>query len=68
MRRDLEERPRRLHRTDWMALLSGVLFIVLGILTVTRAITDPLVLMGVLVLGLAFAGLVAIIARVFRGK
>ncbi|MET8861352.1 hypothetical protein ABZW11_00205 [Nonomuraea sp. NPDC004580] len=68
MRRDLEERPRRLHRTDWMALLSGVLFIVLGILTVTRAITDPLVLVGVLVLGLAFAGLVAIIARVFRGK
>ncbi|GAA3129053.1 MULTISPECIES: hypothetical protein [Nonomuraea] len=68
MRRDLEERPRRLHRTDWMALLSGVLFIVLGILTVTRAITDPLVLIGVLVLGLAFAGLVAIIARVFRGK
>lgn len=51
-----------------MALLSGVLFIVLGILTVTRAITDPLVLLGVLVLGLAFAGLVAIIARVFRGK
>ncbi|MDX3106404.1 hypothetical protein ACIBO5_04865 [Nonomuraea angiospora] len=62
------ERPRRLHRTDWMALLSGVLFVVLGILIVTRAITDPLVLIGVLVLGLAFAGLVAIIARVVRGK
>ncbi|MEV6031831.1 hypothetical protein AB0L65_11815 [Nonomuraea sp. NPDC052116] len=59
---------RRLHRTDWMALLSGVLFVVLGILIVTRAITDPLVLIGVLVLGLAFAGLVAIIARVVRGK
>ncbi|MBE1590074.1 hypothetical protein ACFPOI_03520 [Nonomuraea angiospora] len=56
------------HRTDWMALLSGVLFVVLGILIVTRAITDPLVLIGVLVLGLAFAGLVAIIARVVRGK
>ncbi|MFI7127599.1 hypothetical protein ACIBQ1_18010 [Nonomuraea sp. NPDC050153] len=62
------ERTRRLHRTDWMALLSGVLFVVLGILIVTRAITDPLVLIGVLVLGLAFAGLVAIIARVVRGK
>ncbi|MBB5777154.1 hypothetical protein [Nonomuraea jabiensis] len=62
------DRPRRLHRTDWMALLSGVLFVVLGILIVTRAITDPLVLIGVLVLGLAFAGLVAIIARVVRGK
>jgi len=62
------DKPRRLHRTDWMALLSGVLFVVLGILIVTRAITDPLVLIGVLVLGLAFAGLVAIIARVVRGK
>ncbi|GAA2210753.1 hypothetical protein GCM10009850_062120 [Nonomuraea monospora] len=62
------ERRRRLHRTDWMALLSGVLFVVLGILVVTRAITDPLVLVGVLVLGLACAGLVAIIARVIRGK
>ncbi|MGW0802019.1 hypothetical protein [Nonomuraea sp. NPDC002799] len=62
------ERPRRLHRTDWMALLSGVLFVVLGILIVTRAVRDPLVLAGVMVLGLAFAGLVAIIARAVRGK
>ncbi|MEU8359196.1 hypothetical protein AB0C27_24565 [Nonomuraea sp. NPDC048882] len=71
MRRDVE-RPdrayRRVHRTDWMALLSGVLFIVLGILTVTRTIREPLVLVGVTVLGLAFAGLVAIVARVVRGK
>ncbi|GAA1759800.1 hypothetical protein AB0K40_41670 [Nonomuraea bangladeshensis] len=62
------ERPRRVHRTDWMALLSGVLFVALGILVVTRALTDALVLMGVLVLGLAFAGLVAIVARAVRGK
>ncbi|PRX68142.1 hypothetical protein B0I32_103103 [Nonomuraea fuscirosea] len=67
MRRKVE-RPRRVHRTDWMALLSGVLFIVLGILTVTRTIRDPLILVGVMVLGLAFAGLVAIVARVVRGK
>ncbi|MCK2221424.1 hypothetical protein MF672_047615 [Actinomadura sp. ATCC 31491] len=63
-----EGRPRRVHRTDWMALLSGVLFVVLGILVVTRAIADALVLLGVLVLGLAFAGLIAIIARAVRGK
>ncbi|MGP3914758.1 hypothetical protein [Nonomuraea sp. 10N515B] len=62
------ERPRQLHRTDWMALLSGVLFVVVGILIVTRAIRDPLVLIGVTVLGLAFAGLVAIVARAVRGK
>ncbi|TMR98097.1 hypothetical protein EJK15_14865 [Nonomuraea basaltis] len=67
MQREVE-RPRSLHRTDWMALLSGALFVVLGILIVTRAITDPLVLIGVTVLGLAFAGLVAIIARAVRGK
>jgi uncharacterized membrane protein HdeD (DUF308 family) len=67
VRREVE-RPRRVHRTDWMALLSGVLFIVLGILTVTRTIRDPLILVGVMVLGLAFAGLVAIVARVVRGK
>ncbi|MGI5284090.1 hypothetical protein ACQEVF_12215 [Nonomuraea polychroma] len=51
-----------------MALLSGVLFVVLGILIVTRAIRDPLALIGVMVLGLAFAGLVAIVARAVRGK
>ncbi|MGI5269057.1 hypothetical protein ACQEUU_07910 [Nonomuraea sp. CA-218870] len=67
MRRDLD-RPRRLHRTDWMALLSGILFIVLGILILTRSIKDPLVLLPLVVTGLGFSGLVAIIARVFRGK
>ncbi|HEX4817341.1 MAG TPA: hypothetical protein VFV66_31755 [Nonomuraea sp.] len=67
MRREVE-RPSGVHRTDWMALLSGVLFVVLGILIVTRALTDALVLIGVMVLGLAFAGLVAIVARVVRGK
>ncbi|WP_336213058.1 hypothetical protein [Nonomuraea sp. LPB2021202275-12-8] len=67
MPRDLD-RPRRLHRTDWMALLSGILFIVLGILVLTRSITDPLVLLPVTVVGLGFAGLVSILARVIRGK
>ncbi|MER6513036.1 hypothetical protein ABT158_39945 [Nonomuraea sp. NPDC001636] len=67
MARDVE-RVRRLHRTDWMALLSGTLFVVLGILVVTRVLTDALVLVGLTVVGLAFAGVVAIIARVVRGK
>jgi hypothetical protein len=51
-----------------MALLSGLLFVVLGILVVTGGIGDSLILLGVTVLGLASAGVVAIIARVFRGK
>ncbi|MEU5868341.1 MULTISPECIES: hypothetical protein [unclassified Nonomuraea] len=67
MARDVE-RVRRLHRTDWMALLSGTLFVVLGILVVTRELRDALILVGVTVVGLAFAGVVAIIARVVRGK
>ncbi|MGW0478477.1 hypothetical protein [Nonomuraea sp. NPDC003214] len=67
MGRDLD-RPRRLHRTDWMALLSGSLFVVLGILVLTGSITDSLVLLPVMVVGLAFAGLVAIVARAVRGK
>ncbi|MFF0863187.1 hypothetical protein ACFYUV_15630 [Nonomuraea sp. NPDC003560] len=67
MARDVE-RVRRVHRTDWMALLSGTLFVVLGILVVTRVLTDALLLAGLTVVGLAFAGVVAIIARVVRGK
>jgi hypothetical protein len=51
-----------------MALLSGLLFVVLGILVLARSITDPLVLSGLVVMGLGFAGLVAVIARVVRGK
>ncbi|WP_327087595.1 hypothetical protein OIE66_35500 [Nonomuraea sp. NBC_01738] len=67
MARDLE-RARSVHRTDWMALLSGGLFVVLGILLLTGSITDPLVLASVTVVGLGFAGLVAVVARVARGK
>ncbi|MEU7741563.1 hypothetical protein [Nonomuraea sp. NPDC049158] len=62
------DKPRRVHRTDWMALLSGMLFVVLGILILTREITDPLVLVSLVIIGLGFAGLVAVIARVIRGK
>jgi uncharacterized membrane protein HdeD (DUF308 family) len=67
MARDLDK-PRSVHRTDWMALLSGALFVVLGILLTTGSIKDPLVLVSLLVIGLGFAGIVAIVARVIRGK
>ncbi|MEV0581677.1 hypothetical protein [Nonomuraea sp. NPDC050310] len=68
MRREMEERPRRVHRTDWMALLSGLLFIVLGILVVTGELRDWIVLTAVTVGGLGIAGVVAVIARLVRGK
>ncbi len=51
-----------------MALLSGVLFIVLGILILTGSITDALVLLPLTVVGLGFAGLVAILSKVIRSK
>ncbi|GAA3317016.1 hypothetical protein [Nonomuraea dietziae] len=45
------ERQRLLHRTDWMALLSGILFVVLGILLVSGVISDALLLWALLVGG-----------------
>ncbi|SDH50379.1 hypothetical protein SAMN05421505_11728 [Sinosporangium album] len=61
-------RERRMrHRTDWMALLSGLLFISMGVAYITGSATDAYQMVPVLVAGLGFAGLVAIIARVVRG-
>ncbi|MFI6505311.1 hypothetical protein [Nonomuraea typhae] len=62
------DKPRRLHRTDWMALLSGLLFLVLGILLATESITEPAILVSLTVVGLGFAGLVAVVAKVTRRK
>ncbi|GII90865.1 hypothetical protein [Sinosporangium siamense] len=62
-----ERRPRQRHRTDWMALLSGLLFIAIGIAVMSGEATDAVVLFPILVVGLGFAGVVAIIARVIRG-
>ncbi|WP_440073328.1 hypothetical protein [Streptosporangium sp. OZ121] len=68
MRPDLEgtERRRRVHRTDWMALLSGVVFIAAGIVFISEPSVQPLVMLMVLVSGLGFAGLVAILAKAIR--
>ncbi|WP_433372903.1 hypothetical protein [Streptosporangium sp. CA-115845] len=63
-----EQRPgsRRVHRTDWMALLSGMLFIAIGIVFISRPAVQPLVMLTVLVSGLGVAGMVAILAKVTR--
>ncbi|MGC5013728.1 hypothetical protein ACLQ2R_23445 [Streptosporangium sp. DT93] len=67
MRPDLE-RParRRVHRTDWMALLSGMLFVSAGIVFVSDPSVEPLIMLAILVGGLGMAGLVAILAKVIR--
>ncbi|MDR8408690.1 hypothetical protein [Nonomuraea sp. 3-1Str] len=62
------EPARRTHRTDWMALLSGMLFVALGVLVLTGSLKDPLALVGLVVVGLGFSGLVAVVARVVRGR
>ncbi|MFI6506678.1 hypothetical protein ACIBCT_03665 [Streptosporangium sp. NPDC050855] len=63
--RELHER-RRVHRTDWMALLSGMLFVSAGVVFVSRPSVEPLIMLTILVGGLGLAGLVAILARVIR--
>lgn len=51
-----------------MALLSGLLFIVLGVGVATGTLRDWVLLTALTVAGLGFAGLVAVIARLVRGK
>ncbi|MFJ2030311.1 hypothetical protein [Streptosporangium sp. NPDC087985] len=58
--------PGRWHRTDWMALLSGLLFVGVGIVFVLRPAVESLIMIPVLLGGLGLAGLVAILARVAR--
>ncbi|MBB2909549.1 hypothetical protein FHS43_000795 [Streptosporangium becharense] len=62
------ERPRgrRLHRTDWMAFLSGMLFVVVGIVFIAEPSVRPLPMFLAVVSGLGLAGLVAILAKVIR--
>ncbi|SFI12665.1 hypothetical protein SAMN05216275_101267 [Streptosporangium canum] len=56
----------RLHRTDWMALLSGVLFIAVGTVLISRPDIEPVIMIPVVLCGLGFAGLVAILVRAVR--
>jgi uncharacterized membrane protein HdeD (DUF308 family) len=56
----------RLHRTDWMAMLSGLLFIAVGIVFINRPTIESLVMLPIILSGLGFAGLVAILVRAIR--
>ncbi|MEU8378914.1 hypothetical protein [Streptosporangium sp. NPDC048865] len=67
MRPDVDRTERRrVHRTDWMALLSGMVFIAAGIVFISEPSVPPLVMLMILVSGLGFAGLVSILAKVIR--
>lgn len=54
------------HRTDWMALLSGLLFIGTGIVFITRPGIEPVLMLPVVLAGLGLAGTIAILARAIR--
>ena len=60
------ERPRHAHRTDWMALLCGLLFIGIGVRYLTGRSPDPVIMAPVLVGGLGFAAFVAILVKAIR--
>lgn len=56
------------HRTDWMALLGGVLFIGIGIRFIAGPPPDALTMLAILLVGLAFAGLVALFVTATRRR
>ncbi|MBO3747073.1 hypothetical protein J5X84_13430 [Streptosporangiaceae bacterium NEAU-GS5] len=62
------QRPKRSHPTDWLSLLCGLLFIGIGIRYVTAPTPDALVMLPILLVGLGFAGLVAVIAKAARRR
>jgi len=64
---DGERRSLR-HRTDWLSLLGGLLFIGMGIRFIAGPPIDPVTMLAVLLTGLAFAGLVAVIVTAARGS
>ncbi|MFC4590532.1 hypothetical protein [Sphaerisporangium corydalis] len=56
------------HRTDWLSLLAGLLFIGIGIRYLVRPEPDTLIMALVLVFGIGFAGFVGIIAKAVRKR
>ena len=67
MRPEIDRTNRgRLHRTDWMAMLSGLLFIAVGIVFINQPTVESLVMLPIILCGLGFAGLVAILVRAIR--
>jgi hypothetical protein len=56
------------HKTDWLSLLSGLLFIGIGIRYLIRPEPDTLIMGVILVFGLGFAGFVGIIAKALRKR
>ncbi|GLW96223.1 hypothetical protein [Microtetraspora sp. NBRC 16547] len=66
MARDPEKRPGQTHRTDWLALLCGLLFVGVGIRYLIPPSPDPALILLILIVGLGFSAFVAILAKAAR--
>lgn len=53
-------------RPDWMALLSGLLFIGIGIGYLAFPAPDPVLMLVLLLGGLGLSGVLALVARALR--
>ncbi|GAA0387394.1 hypothetical protein Acor_24850 [Acrocarpospora corrugata] len=62
------KKPRQGHRTDWLALLCGLLFIGFGIRYLTPPLPDPVIMVPILLIGLGFAGFIGILSKAFRKR
>ncbi|MFC4535077.1 hypothetical protein [Sphaerisporangium dianthi] len=58
----------RRHRTDWLSLLAGLLFIGIGVRFVTAPMPDMMVMAPILIFGLGLAGFVGIITKAVRKR
>ncbi|MCW2877006.1 MAG: hypothetical protein JWQ95_1106 [Sphaerisporangium sp.] len=56
------------HRTDWLSLLSGLLFVGIGIRYLTPPAPDTLIMALILLFGLGLAGFIGIIAKAVRKR
>ncbi|MFC6080695.1 hypothetical protein [Sphaerisporangium aureirubrum] len=64
----VKKERRYWHRTDWLSLFSGLLFVGIGVRYLVEPAPDALTMLLSLVFGLGFAGFFAVIARVSRKR
>ncbi|MEO3808874.1 hypothetical protein ABGB17_07705 [Sphaerisporangium sp. B11E5] len=64
----VKKKRRYWHRTDWLSLFSGLLFIGIGIRYLVKPPPDTGVMLLALVSGLGFAGFFAVISRAIRKR
>ncbi len=58
----------RRHRTDWLSLLAGLLFIGVGVRYVAGPGPAPEAMIPVLIIGLGLAGFIGVLTKAFRKR